>query len=142
MCNTEYNRKQVLKYLIWTFLIAYFIQIGVALLYKNGKASAGQLVMAAMMFVPTLGVLLSGAAFKGMGWNPRFRKNIWRILASWFVPLILTAAGATLHFLIFPGHLDLIGSARHNADERNGVFVKVKFLVHVYGDGQRFYDLF
>ena len=111
MCNTEYNRKQVIIYLIVTFVIAYAIQIGVFLLYKNGNASAGQLVMTAMMFVPTLGVLLSGAKFKGMGWNPRFRRNIGRILIAWFIPLILTVAGAALYFLVFPYHIDLSGSA-------------------------------
>lgn len=111
MCNTEYSRKQVILYLIFTFVIAYAIQIGVFLLYKNGNTSAGQLIMTAMMFVPALGVLLSGAKFKGMGWDPRFRKNVGRILIAWFIPLFLTAAGAALYFLVFPQHLDLSGSA-------------------------------
>ena len=62
-----------------------------------------------MMFVPTLGVFLSGAGFSGMGWKPRIRKNIKIILAAWFGPLILTAAGALIYFLLFPGHFDLSG---------------------------------
>lgn len=111
MCNTEYSRKQVILYLLFTFVIAYAIQIGVFLLYKNGNTSAGQLIMTAMMFVPALGVLLSGAKFKGMGWDPRFRKNVGRILIAWFIPLFLTAAGAALYFLVFPQHLDFSGSA-------------------------------
>ena len=110
MCNTEYNRKQVIIYLLFTFVIAYAIQFGVFLLYKNGNAAVGQLIMTAMMFVPTLSVLLSGAKFKGLGWDPRFRRNIGRILIAWFIPLILTALGAVLYFLVFPGHLDLSGS--------------------------------
>jgi membrane protease YdiL (CAAX protease family) len=70
---------------------------------------AGQLVLAAMMFVPTLGVFLSGAGISGMGWKPQIRKNIRVILAAWFGPLILTAAGALIYFLLFPRHFDLSG---------------------------------
>ena len=72
MRNTEYNAKQVLKYLAWTFVIAYIIQFLAAPLYKSNR-QAGQLVLAAMMFVPALGVLLSGAKLNGMGWKPQIK---------------------------------------------------------------------
>lgn len=111
MRNTEYNTPQVVKYLVWTFALAYIIQAGVGLLYKNGHIAAGQMVMAGMMFVPTLGVLLSGSNLTGMGWNPQIRKNIKTILIAWFAPAILTSVGAALYFLIFPSHFDLSGSS-------------------------------
>jgi membrane protease YdiL (CAAX protease family) len=44
-----------------------------------------------------------------MGWKPRIRKNIRPILFAWFAPLLLTAAGAELYFLLFPQHVDLSG---------------------------------
>ena len=109
MRNAEYDKAQVIRYLAWTFGIAYAIQFGAAYIYNHVNVMAGQLVVAAMMFVPTLGVLLSGARLDGMGWKPQVRKNIKTILAAWFSPAILTAAGAALYFLIFPSHFDLTG---------------------------------
>ncbi len=110
MRNVEFNKSRVGKYLIWTFALAYLIQVGAARIYNSGNTAAGQLVVAAMMFVPTLGVLLAGAELKGMGWKPQIRKNIRPILIAWFAPVLLTAVGAALYFLVFPDHLDLSGS--------------------------------
>lgn len=110
MDNLSFNKSRVTRYLVWTFAIAYGIQFGVALLYGKGLAAVGQLVMAAMMFVPTLGVVLAGGKLKGLGWNLRFRQNLRPILHAWFLPAVLTALGAGLFFLIFPGRLDLSGS--------------------------------
>jgi len=109
MRNAEFNRKQVVKYLAWTFGLAYVIQFGAAYLYNHVNMQLGQLTVAVMMFVPTLGVLLSGAGLKGMGWNPRIRKNIRSILTAWFAPVLLTIVGAGLYFLVFPKHFDLSG---------------------------------
>ena len=109
MRSVEFNRPQVVKYLAFTFVVAYAIQFGAAYLYNNGNAMIGQLVVAAMMFVPLLGVLVSGAGLRGLGWKPQIRKNIKSILIAWFAPIILTAIGAGLFFLIFPGFFDLSG---------------------------------
>lgn len=109
MRNREFNQKQVNRYLIFTFGAAYLIQFLAAPLYRSNRI-AGQLVLAAMMFVPALGALLCGADLKGMGWKPRIRKNIRPILFAWFGPLLLTAIGGILYFLIFPQHFDLSGS--------------------------------
>lgn len=111
MRNTEYNKPQVVKYLVWTFALAYIMQAGVGLLYKNGHTVTVQMVMAGMMFAPTLGVLLSGSKLTGIGWKPQIRKNIKTILIAWFAPTILTSVGAALYFLIFPSHFDLSGSS-------------------------------
>ena len=107
MYKAEFNKAQVVKYLFWTFGLAYAVQIGAAYLWNSVHVTAGQLVVAAMMFVPTLGVLLSGAKLNGMGWKPLIRKNIKPFLAAWLLPALLTAAGAALYFLVFPGHFDL-----------------------------------
>ena len=109
MCDAKFRRVQVIRYLAWTFGLAYLIQIVVAYLYHGGNRSSGQLVIAGMMFVPALGVLLAGGDLKGMGWKPRIRKNIRIYLIAWFAPLVLTAAGSVLYFLFFPGHFDLSG---------------------------------
>ncbi len=109
MHHTEYNKTRVVKYLVWTFVLAYLIQVGAARIYNSGNTMIGQLVVAAMMFVPTLGVLLSGSSLREMGWKLQIRKNIKVILIAWFAPAILTAVGAALYFLVFPGHFDLSG---------------------------------
>ncbi len=109
MRKAEFNKAQVIRYLIWTFALAYGIQIGAAYLYSHVNKMIGQLVIAAMMFVPTLGVLLAGAKLKGMGWRPQIRKNVGPILFAWFAPIVLSVAGAALYFLVFPGHFDLSG---------------------------------
>ena len=59
MRNAEFNKGQVVKYLVWTFGLAYAVQFATANLYRTNLPVA-QLVLAAMMFVPTLGVLLAG----------------------------------------------------------------------------------
>ena len=109
MRNPEFNKTQVVKYLAWTFGLAYAVQLVAARIIHGGHRMAGQLVIAAMMFVPALGVLLSGAKLGGMGWKIQIRRNIRPILIAWFAPVVLTAAGAALYFLAFPGHFDLSG---------------------------------
>ncbi|MDE6320129.1 MAG: CPBP family intramembrane metalloprotease, partial [Lachnospiraceae bacterium] len=109
MNETIYDKSQTRKYLIWTFSIAWVMQIGVALLYHNGLAIIGQLLMAVMMFAPLLGVLLSGRSLSGMGWKPHFRGKMKALLLAWFLPALLTAIGAAMYFAVFPGHFDVNG---------------------------------
>ncbi|MCH5352782.1 MAG: CPBP family intramembrane metalloprotease [Acutalibacter sp.] len=109
MNNAVFNKKGTIKYLLWTFLIAWAIQVAVSVLYRNGLAVFGQLIMAVMMFVPLLGVLLSGNTLSGMGWKPRFKGKVKFLLAAWFLPAILTVIGAVIYFIVFPGHFDMSG---------------------------------
>ena len=104
------RKKSVIRYLLFTFLIAYIIQGAAAVLYRKGQTQIGQLVIALMMFVPMLSVLLSGNSLKGMGWKPVLKGNVKAILTAWFLPAVLTFLGALIYFLIFPGHFDLSGS--------------------------------
>ena len=109
MNNTIYNKKGTVKYLFWTFLIAWIAQVIAAVLYWNGLDVAGWLVLAALMFAPLLGVLLSGQPLSGMGWKPLLKGKIKILLISWFLPTVLTAIGAVLYFAVFPNHFDLSG---------------------------------
>ena len=110
MSNVKFDKTHVIKYLVWTFVVAYIIQIGASVIYNRVSVIAGQLILAVMMFVPTLGVLLSGNSLKDMGWKLKIRKNIGLILTAWFIPAVLTAVGGALYFLIFPQHFDLSGN--------------------------------
>ncbi len=109
MRDVEFNKGQVVKYLAWTFGLAYAVQFATARLYQTNRA-LGQLVLAAMMFVPTLGALLAGGKFADMGWKPQVKRNLKPLLIAWFGPMLLTVVGAALYFLAFPGHFDLSGA--------------------------------
>lgn len=111
MNNVSFNKKGTIKYLAWTFLIAWVMQVAVAVLYRNGIVIVGQLLMGIMMFVPLFGVLLSGQSLSGMGWKPCLKGKIKLFLAAWFLPALLTAIGAALYFVVFPGHFDMSGDA-------------------------------
>ena len=112
MNNVSFNKKGTIKYLAWTFLIAWVMQAVAAVLYRNGVAIiVWQLLVGVMMFVPLLGVLLSGQSLSGMGWKPCLKGKIKLFLAAWFLPAVLTAIGTALYFAVFPGHFDMSGDA-------------------------------
>ncbi|MBD5522565.1 MAG: CPBP family intramembrane metalloprotease [Lachnospiraceae bacterium] len=67
--------------------------------------------LASGVFVPLLGVLLSGQSLSGMGWKPCLKGKIKLFLAAWFLPALLTVVGAALYFAVFPGHFDMSGDA-------------------------------
>ena len=110
MNKMTFDQKRTTRYLIWTFLIAWIMQAVITVLYHSGLTVVGQLVMAVMMFTPLLGVLLAGGKLSGMGWKPRLKGNARLLLAAWFLPALLTAIGALLYFVVFPGHFDLSGA--------------------------------
>ncbi len=110
MNDMAYDKKGLIKYLIWSFLLAWMIQAGVSVLYRAGYTAPGQFVTAAMMFVPMFSVLLAGHKLKGMGWRPHIKKNVKMILLAWFLPAALTAIGAALYFMVFSNHFDLSGA--------------------------------
>lgn len=109
MSDVIFNKKGTVKYLAWTFLIAWIMQVVAAVLYWRGLTAFGQLLLAVIMFAPLFGVLLSGNKLSGMGWIPRLKGKFKFLLAAWFLPALMTAIGAVLYFVVFPGHFDLSG---------------------------------
>ena len=137
--TTTFNKTQTIKYLVFTFAVAWSIQVCVYFLSKTSLAPASQLILAAMMFVPMLGVIVSGAKIKGMGFSPNIKKNIIPILIAWLSPAVLTALGAALYFLVFPSHFDMTGKAMIEATgedvikqlERQGMTFPQYILVNI-----------
>lgn len=136
MTNTGYNRKQTIKYLIWTFSLAYIIQIIVWQLYVNENKLAGQLIPI-IMFAPMFGVMLSGRKLSELGWKPKIRKNFKFILIAWFAPLVLTIIGACLYFLIFSEHFDMSGNSLGKEIlaqiEAQGISYPIYLLINLIG---------
>ena len=110
MNKSTFDQKKTNQYLIWTFLIAWILQVIVAVLHRKGLITISRLVTSVVMFAPLLGVLLAGGKLTGMGWKPRLKGNVRLLLAAWFLPILLTAIGALLYFAVFPGHFDLSGA--------------------------------
>ncbi len=110
MEDIQFNKKHLIRYLIWTFAIAWALQIGTFFLYSNGDRVIYQFLIIGVMFVPSIGVFLSGAGFKSINFKVRIRGNIKYYLISWFSPVVLTVLGMVLYFALFPSQLDLEGT--------------------------------
>ncbi|MGN0773772.1 MAG: lysostaphin resistance A-like protein [Candidatus Ventricola sp.] len=103
------DRKQssLTVYLLWAFAIAWALQIAAGLMYRRGNGVVYTALLSLSMFAPLLAAVLSGARLRGMGWKPRLRGRLRWVLAAWFAPALLGAAGAALYFLLVPKALDL-----------------------------------
>lgn len=104
-----WNGKQFVKYIIWSFAIAWVLQVIASVMSWKGNILAFQLILAVCMYAPFAGTLLAGIPLRGMGWKPQFKGNMKNIIAAWFVPVIFTVLGAVLYFVVFPNRLDFTG---------------------------------
>ena len=108
--------KRILVYLAITFLLTYGYCFAVVYPIAKGQnlsgvpAMATQLLVAAAMFFPAIGVLLTRLitkeGFKNCWIRPNFRKNIKIYLLAYFGPGILTILGTFLYFLIYRKNFD------------------------------------
>ena len=109
--------KRVLVYIVITFALTWLYSIFIIYPIANGEALNGvpalatQLAVAAAMFFPAIGVLLTRLVtkegFQNAWLRPHIKGNIKHYLLAWFGPGILTFAGMGVYFLLFPGNLDL-----------------------------------
>lgn len=114
--NNKLETKRILIYLGLTFFITYaycFLIIYPLLNTDNvltGSNTITTLLIAAAMFFPALGVLLTRLitkeGFKGSFLKPNFKGNIKTYILAYFGPGILTLLGIGVYFLIFPNHFD------------------------------------
>ena len=108
------NKKQVAKYLIIVFILAYAIEI-LASVYavKNpdviGK-TVFQISAMVLMFTPFFGTLITKGSFKGIGFKPKFKGCAYLLPLCFFGPAIIASLGAALFYIIFPDMFDLTGS--------------------------------
>ena len=108
--------KRILVYVGITFLLTYGYCFLILYPVINGETLSGvpsltaQLMTAAVMFFPSIGVLLTRLftkeGFRDSWLKPNLRKNIKIYLLAWFGPGFLTILGAALYFLIFQGSFD------------------------------------
>lgn len=108
--------KRVLIYILITFSLTWLYAIVIIYPIANGEALNGipalatQLAVAAAMFCPAIGVvltrLITREGFKDCWLRPHIKGNIKTYLLAWFGPSILTILGALLYFFIFPDQFD------------------------------------
>ncbi len=100
------TKKQFIIYMIATFGIAWVIQIIASLLAQKGNVLAFQLLIALCMFAPMAGVLIARIPLKGMGFIPKLGGKIRFVFLALWTPLVITALGAILYFIVFPDRYD------------------------------------
>lgn len=114
--NNKLETKRILIYLAITFAITYGFSFFVIYpLNSSENVRAGMdvlttLLIAAIMFFPAIGVLLTRLitkeGFKNAWLHPHFKGNIKTYLLAYFGPGILTLLGTVLYFIIFPDDFD------------------------------------
>lgn len=109
LTSRTWDGKKFVKYIIWTFAIAWVLQVIASVMSWRGNQIAFTMILAVCMYAPFAGTLLAGIPLRGMGWKPKFKGNIKNIVAAWFVPVIFTMFGAALYFAVFPNRLDFTG---------------------------------
>lgn len=99
-------------FLAFTFVVTYVYEIFVIgnLVSNPAYASISTLLVAAVMFIPALGVvftrLVTKEGFKDAWILPNFRKHIRYYILAWLGPVALIAAGTVLYFLVYPKMFD------------------------------------
>ena len=117
MDTKKQNIKRITIYIVITFALTWLYSILVIYPIANGEALNGipalatQLTVAAAMFCPAIGVvltrLITKEGFANSWLKPHIKGNIKIYLLAWFGPAALTLAGMGLYFLLFPENLDL-----------------------------------
>ena len=116
METKKQDLKRILIYILITFSLTWLYCLLVVYPMANGETLHGvpsmatQLLVAAAMFFPAIGVfltrLITKEGFKNAWLKPNLKKNIRYYLLAWFGPGMLTFAGAGIYFLIFKGSFD------------------------------------
>ncbi len=112
----KYNTKQIIIYLLITFGLTYSIEI---FLIRPMVGSAdiaqayfAQIMVAAVMFLPAVGALVTRLATKekftkeNLMISLRLKENLKYYGLAWFGYVLLIILGAILYFLIFPKQFD------------------------------------
>lgn len=117
MKNKKQDLKRALVYVLITFVLTWVYCLLVVYPIADGESLSGvpalitQLTVAAAMFFPAIGVvltrLITKEGFRNAWLKPNLKNNLRFYLLAWFGPAILTFAGMGIYFLLFPDHLDL-----------------------------------
>ena len=116
METKKQDLRRVILYVLITFALTWAYCLPLVYPIANGEALTGvpsvvtQLLVAAGMFCPAIGVVLTRLVtregFRNTWLRPNLKKNLRFYLLAWFGPGILTFAGMGIYFLLVPGSFD------------------------------------
>ena len=108
--------KRILIYIGSTFTLTWFYCIALIYPMMKGETLSGvpavltQILVAAAMFIPAIGVLITRLitkeGFQNVWIRPNIKGNIKTYLLAYFGPAVLTVLGAIIYFIIFQGTFD------------------------------------
>lgn len=109
--NTDirWDRTKFIRYIFWTFLTAWILQIIASIFSNQGNQLAFTLLLSLTMYMPFLGTVLAKIPLRGMGWKPKFRGNLRYIAAAMWGPALFHILGGILYYVIFPDRMDFTG---------------------------------
>lgn len=104
------TKKRLILFIAFTFVIAWILFLLVPILGMPYGTGSSILLVAAAMFAPALGSILTRwvtkEGFQNMYLRPRFKGNIRYYLLVFFGPTLLLFVSAAIYFLILPGSFD------------------------------------
>ena len=113
--NPDFRR--IVLYILITFGLTWVYCLALVYPLADGASLTGvpalilQLLVAAAMFFPSIGVLLTRLitkeGFRNSWLRPNLKGNLLSYALAWFGPGVLIILGMVLYFLIFPKNLDL-----------------------------------
>ncbi|NLK29030.1 MAG: CPBP family intramembrane metalloprotease [Clostridiales bacterium] len=111
----DMETKRIVLFLGITFFITYLIEIGVIARFlksdDDNMLAIGQILVASVMLIPSLGVLLTRLitkeGFKNAWIKPNLKGNLRYYLYAWFVFVVLTVLGSVIYFLLYPENFTL-----------------------------------
>ena len=107
--SIQWDKKKFTTYLIWTFAVAWILQVIASMFARQGNQSVFQMILSVVMFAPMLGAVMAKVPLRGMGWKPKLKGNLRFMFAAWMIPAVFAILGAVLSFVIFPSRLDFSG---------------------------------
>lgn len=107
--SIQWDKKKFTTYLIWTFSVAWILQVIASMFARQGNQSVFQMILSVVMFAPMLGAVMAKVPLRGMGWKPKLKGNLRFMFAAWMIPAVFAIFGAVLYFVIFPSRLDFSG---------------------------------
>ncbi len=108
--TNKMTKKRLILFVVFTFVIAWILFLLVPILGIPYGTSNSIILVAAAMFAPALGSILTRLVtkegFQNMYLRPRFKGNIRYYLLVFFGPTVLLVVSAAVYFLLFPGSFD------------------------------------
>ncbi len=109
-CTNKLTKKRLILFAVFTFSIAWILFLLVPILGIPYGAGNSIILVAAAMFAPTLGNILTRLVtkegFQNMYLRPNFKGHIRHYLLVFFGPTLLLFLSVAVYFLIFPASLD------------------------------------